>query len=301
MTPTRIVITGGTGLLGKALLETAPADLQVLGTYHRNVPAVEWRSRFRPLDVRDNRWVERFFNTFRPQAVIHTASVGAVDDAQQNPDAVREVNVEGTQIIARACERWGAHLIHISSNAVFNGEHPPYAEEAPLRAVNRYGEMKIEAEESVRKSLGTSLILRPILMYGWPFPWGRGNVVTRWLASLEKGEPIEVAQDVTSMPLFVTSCAEVIWAALQRKTMGIVHVAGKDRLDLVTFARQTARIFGFNEDLIQPVPSDRLDLLAPRPRDTSFVITRMIQELKVKPVSVAEGLTQMLRSRSLAI
>lgn len=289
----RVLITGGTGLLAKSVMETLPDGIELIATHHRRAPPPPWLERFRPLEIRDEKSVESLLREIEPQVIIHTASVGSVDEAEQDPEYVRSVNVDGTRALLKSARASGAFLIHISSNAVFDGEHPPYAESAPTRAVNRYGQMKIEAERQVRASHLPYLIVRPILMYGWPFPNGRGNVVTRWLEAFEKGEPVKVDREITSMPLYAPSCAEVIWKAVFNRSSGIVHVAGRDRLPLSEFARWVARLFGHPENLVIPVPGSELNLSAHRPKDTSFETLRMEREFGVHPKGVEEGLKRM--------
>lgn len=297
MKPLRVLITGGTGLLGKTLVETAPEDCEVLATYYQNRPPAEWQDRFYPIDVRDESAVAHLWNISKPQVVIHTAGIGSVDEAERNPDVVHHVNVEGTKNVGRACDRLGALFVFISSNAVFDGLHPPYRETSPLRAITRYGALKIEAEMWVRERRSPHLIIRPILMYGWPLPGGRDNAVTRWLAQLEKGCAVEVAEDIYSTPLWAPNCAEAIWVAVKRHRTGTYHVAGADRVSLVTFAKRTACAFGCDDRLVTPVPSRWFTSLAPRPRDTSFVTTKMEQELGVRPLGLTEGLARMHRTR----
>ena len=294
----RALITGGTGLLGKALLETAPDGWEALATFHRMAPPVEWRDRFHQLDVREEAAVSRLIASIRPDVVIHTASVGSVDEAERSPDTVRRVNVGGTAAIGSACRTLGAHVIFISSNAVFDGRHPPYAEDDPVRAVNRYGELKIEAEAWLRAHAGPHAVVRPLLLYGWPLPGGRENAVTRWLERLEQGAVVEAAEDITSMPVPATTCAQAVWAAASARRQAIYHIAGADRISLAEFARETARVFGCDERLVQPVSRDRFAQLAPRPADTSFTTAKMERELGIKPTGVREGLLAMQRSRA---
>jgi dTDP-4-dehydrorhamnose reductase len=296
MTP-RVLITGGTGLLGQALLHSTPNGWEVAATFHRQLPPTEWRHCFRALDVRDEAAVLGAVSQFRPTVVIHSASIGSVDLAERDPDSVRRVNVGGLQAVARACERAGARMALISSNAVFDGSHPPYAEDAARRAVNAYGAIKIEAEEWLEQSGLPYLIFRPIMMYGWPLPGGRSNAVTRWLAELEAGRSIDVASDIFSMPLFVSNGAAAIWEGLKGERRGLYHLAGADRVALVDFAREAARVFGCPDSLVVPVPSSSFAGLAPRPLDTSFVTTRMTQELGVRPIGIREGLLAMQRTR----
>ena len=295
----RALITGGTGLLGQALLEGAPAGWEVEATFHQTLPTEAWSGRFHQLDVRDEAAVVRLMDAVRPAVVIHTASIGSVDEAERDPAAVRAVNVGGTQAIGQACERAGARLAFISSNAVFDGASPPYAEEAPVRAVNRYGAIKIEAERWVREACAAPwVVIRPILMYGWPPPEGRGNVVTRWIAQLEQGQPVEVDGRLWSMPLLAANCADAVWAAVTGGRSGIYHVAGADRLSLLEFAGRAARVFGCDERLIRPASERFLSRFAPRPRDTSFVTAKMAQELGIRPLGTWDGLTSMQRARA---
>ena len=296
----RVLITGGTGLLGQSLLERVPAGVEPIGFYHRLLPPKEWREQFRQVDVLRESVLLDSVNELKPRTVIHAASVGGVDEAERDPESVRLVNVEGTRNLLRACERTGANLIFISSNAVFDGSSPPYSENSPLRAANRYGQIKIEAERLVRSSCVPHLIVRPILMYGWPLKGGRGNAVTRWLEKLEKGEPVEVAEDIISMPLWVGDCSRTIWEGTLKERRGIVHAAGADRVNLAQFAREVCSVFGCNPELIHPVQSKELAGLAPRPPDTSFQIERMRREFGIQPLGLRQGLTLMRQSRALS-
>jgi len=298
MSGQRVLITGGTGLLGKTLLETVPAGVRVLATHHRLPPPKEWRDRFNPLDLLQEAAVRELVERFKPGTVIHTASIGGVDEAERDPDSVRRVNVDGTQAVLRACGKSGATFIHISSNAVFDGSTPPYREDSPPRAVNRYGQIKIEAERLVASSGVPHLIVRPILMYGWPLKGGRGNAVTRWLEHLEKGESIEVAEEITSMPLWVGDCARLLWEGVLKKHLGVVHAAGADRVTLIRFAHEVCSLFGHDPRLIRPVQSRQLEDLAPRPKDTSFAIERMRNEFGIEPAGIREGLTLMRERRA---
>jgi len=312
MSESRVLITGGTGLLGKALLETAPFGVRVFATHHRLPPPKEWRERFSQLDIRQQPAVEELLAEIKPKTVIHTASIGGVDEAEQDPDSVRRVNVEGTQNILRAAAKIGAAVIHISSNAVFDGSSPPYREDAPLKAINRYGQIKIEAERLVSSSSVPHLIVRPILMYGWPLEAGRGNAVTRWLKNLEKGRPVDVAEEIVSMPLWVGDCARTVWEGILKEREGIVHAAGADRVSLIRFAQEVCSAFGCDPGLVRPVQSKELAGLcaearggassraglAPRPRDTSFQIDRMRREFGIEPLGIREGLTLMRGCRT---
>jgi dTDP-4-dehydrorhamnose reductase len=301
MTPPRVLITGATGLLGKALLESSPAGWEVWGTWHRLAPPEPWRARCVPMSLADAASMAEAVRSTQPAVVIHTAGEGRVDQAERQPEATRAVNVDATARLAELCRRDGRRLVYISSNAVFDGAQPPYGETSPTSPINVYGRQKTEAEALVRAALPAAIIIRPILMYGWPWPGGRDNAVTRWLRAFDARESVAVADDIVSMPLSVDTAAEAVWAAVAGERDGTYHLAGADRLTLAVFARQTAEVFGHDPSLVRPVASASMPGLAPRPKDTSFDVTKMRQQLGVTPVGAREGLMAMARRRVPAV
>ena len=297
---TRGLVTGGTGLLGKALLFPIPSDIDVVATYYGERNPGHSVVPFYPLDISDADAVNGLFDQVRPDVVIHTAAIGSVDYAECNREEAWAVNVDGTRHVAEACRRHGARLVFISSNAVFDGKRFPYSEEDAVCPINYYGELKVEGERVVRETLEhvtDVAIIRPILLYRWPNPGKRGNLATLWVDKLEEGRPIQAVDDVWSKPLQVESCAEVCWAVIAKGRSGTYHVAGADHVTLYQYAQKVAEVFGFDQDLVTPVPSAFFPQLSPRPKDTSFVTDKMERELGVRPVGLAEGLACMKAQR----
>jgi len=292
-----VLVIGGTGLLGKALIETCPFGIEILITHLRNgwqdaIPCPTMR-----VDVTDKEGLFGLLEETHPEVVIHAAGANSVDFAEANKSAARTINVCGTQNVIDACHEHGSELIYISSNAVFSGEDPPYSENSTRLPVNYYGELKVEAENLVMTSGLECAIVRAILMYGWHFLQSRPNPVTTWIRSLEAQRPVQVVDDRYSQPLFAEDCAAVIWRIVESSATGIYHVAGTDRLTLYEFALQTAQVFDLDAHLVEPVPSSYFPQLAPRPVDTSFSILKIQTELQVFPMGTPAGLQQMKMSR----
>lgn len=296
----RVLITGGTGLLGFALQNSAPAEIECSSIYFptRSLSVIlPFPSG--AADVTDQKQLEAVFESSQPDIVIHTAAIGSVDYAEKNREETRRINLGGTKNIVTLCKRFQSRIIYISSNAVFDGCKPFYSETSPVNPINYYGQLKVEAENFVRESGLTWAIVRPILMYGWPFAGERDNPVVWWVRSLEKGQPIKVVDNVFSKPLPAWACAEVIWKLIKQNQFGLYHVAGRDHLSLYEFALTTAEVFKLDKSLITPVPDSFFPEIAPRPRDTSFDTTKMEQELGVKSIGVKEGLIRMKVERPL--
>jgi dTDP-4-dehydrorhamnose reductase len=294
----RVLVTGGTGLLGVALQRTAPKDIQGFSIYfpERSL-SVPLPFPIRAVNVTNRTQMLSIFEWTKPDVVIHTSAIGSVDFAEKNREQTRRVNVGGTEVVAALCQDFQSRLIYISSNAVFDGLTPFYTETDPVNPINNYGRLKVEAENIVQNSNISWAIVRPILMYGWPYPGERDNPVVWWLRSFKEGKPIKVVDNVFSKPLPAWSCAEAIWAVIQQNKSGIYHIAGSDHISLYQFALLTAGVFGFDASLIEPVPDSYFPEIAPRPRDTSFDTTKMENNLLIKTVGVKEGLVRMKAER----
>lgn len=294
----RVLITGGTGLLGVALQKNAPEMVKGFSIYspERSL-STPLQFPIRAADVTDRTQMKAIFEWAKPDVVIHTAAIGSVDFAEKNCEQTRKVNVGGTEVVTQLCQDFQSRLIYISSNAVFDGRTPFYSETAPLNPINYYGKLKVEAENVVRGSRISWIIMRPILMYGWPYPGERDNPVIWWVRSLKEGKPIKVVDNVFSKPLPAWSCAAAVWAVIEQNRFGIYHIAGRDHISLYQFALQVAEIFDLDKNLITPVPDSYFPEIAPRPRDTSFDTSKMETELGVKPIGVKEGLIRMKAER----
>lgn len=288
-----ILITGGTGLLGKGLEETAPAGWRILSLHQRPYKVEERRAEHRTLDIRDKVAVDRLFEQNAFDCVVHAAGIASVDYVEKHYAESLESNLVGTLNVCSAARRHGKHLLYVSTNAVFDGTRAPYAEDAPICPVNKYGRIKAECERLVAETLPSFTILRPILMYGWNHSVTRPNPATLIHEKLLRGETVELVEDVTENPLYNIQCGRAVWAAAQRKPAGVVHLAGKDSVNRYEFGLKVAAAFGLDATLIRRVTSARFSGIAPRPPNTTLSTRRMERELGVKPLTLAAGLRAM--------
>jgi dTDP-4-dehydrorhamnose reductase len=289
----RVLITGGTGLLGKALFQTKPQKYSALGVHLRKI---RWRSNAVEnvqLDIRNKMCVEQLFKRQKFDVVIHAAGIASVDYVKNNYSESLESNIVGTLNISSACRKNGSYLIYISSNAVFDGSSPPYDEISIPKPINEYGEIKLECERLIEKTLPFYCIIRPILMYGWNHPEGRSNPVTWLIKQLIEGKNVKLVNDVYENPIYNIDCARAIWQAIHLKARGKIHLAGPEVVNRYQLGVATAECFGLNSRLISPVKSNYFSYLAPRPKSSSFSISKMSKLLGIKPLSIQNGLLAM--------
>lgn len=291
--PKNICITGGTGLLGKGMEETAPRDHHIVGVHSRDYRVEDTKATHVVLDVRNKDQVLALFEKYAFDTVVHAGGIASVDYIEAHRAEGVESNVLGTYHVAAACAQTGCHLIYVSSNAVFDGATAPYRESDPVRPINRYGEIKAACEQLVRAMLPDCTILRPILMYGWNHAVGRLNPATWIISKLMKGEPIHVVNDVLENPLYNRSCGEAVWETIRRKPKGVLHLAGAEVVNRYEFALAVADTFNLDESLITPVSSAFFPSIAPRPKNTSFRTERMEKDLGMTPLGIRDGLQLM--------
>lgn len=299
-----LFLTGGTSLLGKALIEQIPLDWKIILAEHKN------RDIFPPqknvttvsLDVTDPNQVSTLISHHKPQIIIHAAALSNVDYCQTHLKQTWLVNVDGTQNVVNVCEKLKIPLIFISTNAVFNGVNPPsggYSEDDKPNPINLYGKSKYEGEKIVQNSKIPWKIVRLITMYGWPPPGARQNPVTWVLAKLQKAEKLKIVNDVHLNPLYNHDAAQALWVIIQNgRAKNIYHVAGSEVVNRYQWAIETVKIFGYDPSFVSPVPSSIFDKkIAPRPPQTIYSIEKIKWELGIIPRGVKEGLEAMKKEK----
>ncbi|MBN1135304.1 MAG: sugar nucleotide-binding protein [Anaerolineae bacterium] len=265
-----LLITGGSGYLGRRLARQAAAEWQVVASYfsHPDLPA---GCQAFPLDVRDGPAVARLMADVHPTVVIHTAY------GMGSPKAMQPVIVEGTRHVAVAAAAMGARLVAMSTDVIFDGEHGPYSEADPPNPVTPYGRAKAEAECTIAGLCPKAAIVRTSLIYGFDPPDPR----TRWVVdSLRNGQPITLFTDELRCPVWVEQLAAALLelAAQEEEVSGIWHLAGAQALSRYEFGVRLARAYGLDPAGITSGQSRDSGLV--RPRDCRLEIGRAQARLR---------------------
>ena len=223
----RLLVTGASGYLGSDLASAARAagSWETTGTcFSRASPAA--RPALRPIDLRDRAALDQLLAEVQPDAVIHTACSNR-DNA--NVDAI----LPAAQNLATACQERGTHLVHISTDLVFDGEHAPYADDAPPAPIMPYGRAKAQAEAALLRLCPSAAIVRPSLIWALE-PLDRQ---TRWLVDgLHSGAPVTLFTDEIRCPVYLgdLSAALLELAALPQVS-GPLNLGGHQPLQPLGF------------------------------------------------------------------
>ncbi|MFN3781838.1 MAG: SDR family oxidoreductase, partial [Candidatus Kapaibacteriota bacterium] len=161
------------------------------------------------LDVSKFDVVEKFLSLHRPDVVVNCSAYNFVDHAENDKWNCLKVNTIGARNLAYTCNKFGAFLVHFSSDYVFDGEKPsPYIEEDKPNPVNFYGLSKFFGEEAIIEELKEFLIFRVSWLYGF----GTQNFIIKFLNWSEESDTVRVPVDEISVP---TSTQTVVYVTMK--------------------------------------------------------------------------------------
>ncbi len=277
-----VFITGGTGYLGSALLRQRPGQPWVLwASYFSGAPAlpgVEWVR----LDIRDAKAVEATLARFRPAVVVHTAY------SKADPEALEAITVQGSAHVAQACARLGARLIHLSTDQVFDGERPPYAESALPNPITPYGRAKLEAERRVQAILPEATLVRTSLIWGL----NPVDVTSQMVLEIADGKRAGgLFVDEYRSFVFVEDLAQALWELVSLDLQGLLHLGGAEVLSRLEFGRLIAPLHG--RDPARLPAQRRADFPEPRPANCALdsALARSLLQTRLRGVrEVLQGL-----------
>jgi len=289
----KILVTGSNGLLGQKITERVLKirDVELIATSKgENRYPVKEGYTYMEMDITNESQMREVIKRCNPDVIINTAAMTNVDTCENDKTLCRLLNVEAVSYLIKICEEQNIHLIHLSTDFIFDGENGPYTEEAEANPVSYYGSSKLEGENLIRESSCKWTILRTILVYGIVDDMSRTNIVLWAKSALEKGHPLNVVNDQWRMPTLAEDLAECCLLAAKKGGQGIYNASGKDMMSIIELVEKVADFWGLNKSLIKPISSDTLNQAAKRPKRTGFILDKTIHELDYHPHSFTEGL-----------
>jgi dTDP-4-dehydrorhamnose reductase len=286
--PNRLLVTGASGLLGHKIVGLVKNGYTII-PLHNTRPLHPNSLR---IDITNLSETHTLFNKLKPNAVIHTASETNVDKCETEKEHTWKVNVEGTRNIALACAKTNSKLVYISTDYVFDGEKGNYTEKDKPNPINYYGITKLEGEKQVTQHCKNYAILRTSVLYGW-HPW-KQNFATWIISKLKQQQKITVVEDHYNTPTLADNLAEMAVEVAMKDLRGVYHASGRERMSRYEFAKQIAKTFNLNSDLIKPVKMSQLTAwIAKRPKDSSLNTGKIQKQLKTKLLNITQGLKKM--------
>jgi dTDP-4-dehydrorhamnose reductase len=293
MTRKKLLITGASGFLGWHLCKAAQVDWQVYGAVNRNTLDCPGTTVL-PIDLTDRQALRDLILDLRPNAVIHAAALSRSNDCQNNPDESFAVNVQASLNLAQYCGELKIPCVFTSTDLVFDGLNPPYAETAPASPVNLYGEHKVMAEEGMRACNPKTIVCRMPLMFG--VSPHAPSFLQSFVNTLQVGKTLKLFTDEIRTPVSGYTAAQGILLAL-KQDLSCLHLGGQERLSRYEFGRVLAKVLNCSEDLLQACQQADVPMAAPRPKDVSLD-SSLAFKLGYRSVSVEAELKRFFTSKT---
>ncbi|MCG9754303.1 SDR family oxidoreductase [Shewanella insulae] len=269
----KIMITGATGLLGRALVERfAREDVTILACGYSRAGSGTHR-----LDLTDERAVNQFIEAHKPEVILHCAAERRPDVSEHDPEAAKALNLTATRQLAQAAKAKGAWLCYISTDYVFDGTSPDYGEQDQTHPLNFYGETKREGELALLEVSSEFAVLRLPILYGRVESLDESAVLVM-LKQLMNQAPTQQDDWAVRSPTSTLDIANAMVKLVARQqeacdVAGVYHFTGEEPMTKYQMLVKMAEILGLSCQHVSPRsrPSD----LAKRPKDCSLSMAHL--------------------------
>ena len=286
-----ILITGSNGLLGQKLIHLLKEKNEVVATSLGSC-LISNQSGFiyQSLDITEEDSILQIFEKYKPDFVINTAAMTNVDACEDDKELCDKINVTAVNYLSTACEKFNSHLIHISTDFIFDGENGPYREDDVANPLSYYGLSKWKSEQLLQQSNCKWAILRTIILYGTAENLQRNNIVLWGRQALKDGQELNIIDDQFRSPTLVEDLAEACRLVIEKQAIGVYNASGKDQMSIYEMVERMADFYKCDKSQINRISSSTLNQKAKRPPKTGFILNKSIKELGYKPHSFEEGL-----------
>lgn len=287
----RVMITGSNGLLGQKLvvLLSRGTNYEILLTSKHETSAFDDELPYRRLDITNRNEVRRLVDDFQPDFIINTAAVTNVDLCETERQMAWGVNVVGVENLSIAAKFVGSHVVHFSTDYVFDGKSGPYDEDTRPNPLSYYGRTKLASENVLRMGGIPFTIIRTMILYGVATQT-KPNFALWLIHELEREKQVRVVDDQYGNPTLADDLAYAVLKVLTFGREGIFHVAGPELLNRYEYAVKLAKSFGYDKKLITPVKTMALKQPAPRPMRSGFITLKAETQLGIRMSNVEQGL-----------
>ena len=278
---TKILLTGKTGQIGFELQRSLAAIGQVVSFDRAK------------LDLSSVDSIRAKVREVQPQIIVNAAAYTAVDKAESEPDLAMQVNGVAPGIMAREAKRFGALLVHYSTDYVFDGSKATaYVETDSTHPLGVYGETKLAGERAIEAVGGAHLILRTSWVYA-----ARGHNFLRTILRLarERSE-LRIVNDQIGAPTWARTIAEITARILASNGGGLYQLREKSSLYHLTAAGATSW-YGFAEAILAeakgvlgksvprliPIPTSEYPLPARRPANSRLDNAKLTSAFGLTP------------------
>ena len=294
----RILIVGSNGMLGQSVVSLLSGQEM----YEVQLASFEEYSYFdefpySQLDVSNKRQVKKLLLDFFPDFVINLAAFTNVDKSETERETCWNINVNAIEYLAKYCVPTNSHLIHISSDYIFDGKNGPYSEKDLPNPISYYGRSKLAGENIIKRFNIPSTIIRTNVLFG-ATKFGRPDFVKWVVDSLRNKKEIRIVTDQINNPTYLGDIAWAIRKIFDTGKTGIYNIGGAEFLSRFEFTQKISDFFQLNFNYVEPIITEELHQPAQRPLKSGLINLKAETELNYRPHDLNECFKIMEKSWS---
>jgi dTDP-4-dehydrorhamnose reductase len=246
------------------------------------------------LDITDTHAVSTLVESISPELIINCAAYTRVDDAEVEEAKALQVNGNGVRNLCTACLSMNIHLLHFSTDYVFDGTKPtPYTIHDKPNPINAYGRSKLAGEKHILKLLDQFYIVRT----SWLFGLHGNNFIETMLGLAKSKKSINVVNDQSGCPTWTVHLSEAIADLIATKRYGSYNITNSGSVTWYDFAREIFRLSGIDIK-VTPVTSGRFPRPARRPANSVLDPNPLPDVLKREMPTWQQALKEYLQLRA---
>lgn len=284
----RILITGASGLLGINLAMEASKKHEVYGIVNSQ-PLKNPPFNCIVADLLAEDAYKEIFDRVRPDWVIHCAALASLEECDQDPAFAELMNTILPGEIA-SVTRGRARMLHISTDAVFDGNLGNYTEDDEPNPVTVYGKTKLNGEWAAIEADPDVLITR-VNLFGWSLK-GKRSLAEWFFYNLQAGKPVKGFTDVNFCPILANDLSGILIEMLKNKLSGVYHVVGSETVSKYQFGKTLAETCQLDGNLLSPVSVNDFGLKVVRGNNLSLNIGKLTADLHKVVPGFSTGLKQ---------
>ena len=285
----RILITGASGLLGISLALEAMREHEVVGVHRGKLKSAPFQ--VIKADLLHRNAIDSIFDQAQPDWLVNCAALANLEVCEENPNLAQILNTEIPGELAQTCVKRGVRFVHISTDAVFDGEKTDlYTEEDQPNPPGIYSKTKLAGEHAVQRMDATAIIAR-VNFFGWSLS-GKHSLGEFFVNNLSAGKNVNGFTDIIFCPIFVGHTARLLLAMLKKELSGLYHVVGGQAMSKYQFGVETARRFGLRESLIFPKSILSSSLTAHRSHNLRLSTHKLSTDLGCEMPQFSTGLDE---------
>ena len=292
----KLLVLGGSGLIGNALLKNSKNEFDILTTFYKNPVAIKNVRSFQYSFPDDLNNLRKLLEKEKPDVLVNTMGYSNIDFCELNKSDTEMLHVEVTEKICKLCENIGTKQIFLSSDYVFDGEKGNYSEDDVPNPVNYYGLSKLKAEQLILKN-PINTIIRTSVIYDWDY---RARFFNSVIKNLQNNQEINATTDVYNSVTFLDNLVESIFKVITLNQNGIFHVVDSTCVNRFEFAEMIAKIFRLDKNLIKTVSvQDEPKNIAKRPKNACLNNSKAKKELGLNFNTIEEGVSRVFMKSQL--